>query len=148
MSAGMADVLGIVITVIGSAVIAPLVAFFIKWLSTKTDSEALLTALTEFGDVADGVVAGLQATLVTELREKSADGTLSKEDVAAIVKEGYTQFTDDLSSKSLAVLKKNATDIEGYIRRKIEKALSTAKSNGEITSSTADTVEVTDAPTE
>jgi len=143
MSAGMADVLGIVITVIGSAVIAPLVAFFIRWLSTKTDSEALLTALAEFGDVADGVVAGLEATLVYELRKKSADGTLSKEDVEEIVKIGYQQFLDDISSKSLAVLKKNATDIKGYVRRKIEKALGMAKAEGTIP---GDAPEVTDAP--
>jgi len=48
------------------------------------------------------------------------------------VKTGYQQFLDDLSKKSLTVLKKNATDIEGYIRRRIEKALGVAKAEGSV----------------
>ncbi len=120
------NVTEIVISIIGivfSAVIIPLTKAAFSWLKEKTRSEALLCAMDEAQAVADNVVASLQASLVEGLKEKSADGKLSADDVKMVAAKAFDMFVSDLSAKSLAVIAGSADDIGAYVRNLIESRL-------------------------
>lgn len=120
----------IVISIVGlvfSAVIIPLTKAAFSWMREKTRSEALLCALDEAEAVADSVVASLQANVVEGLKEKSADGKLSGDDVKMVAAKAFDMFVSDLSAKSLAVIADNADDISAYVRNLIEARLLAAK---------------------
>jgi len=126
------DFTEIVIAVIGlvfSAVLIPLIKAAFTWLKGKTQNEALIAALTEAETIAGNVVASLQATVVNGLKEKSADGKLSADDIKAVSEKAATMFLSDLSSQSLAVIQENADDITAYIKNLIEAKLAELKTN-------------------
>lgn len=106
-----------------SAVIIPLVKAAFAWLKGKTENEALKTALDEAQTVADTVVASLQQTVVQGLKEKSADGKLSADDAGELADKAVEMFLSDLSSKSLALIEKNADDIIAYAGNLLESRL-------------------------
>lgn len=123
----------IVITVVSllfTAVIAPLVRAALQWLKGRTRSEALKTALTEAQTVADNVVAGLEATVVTALKEKSEDGKLCADDARVVASMAVDAVLRDLSTQTLAVLKDNAEDISVYISNLIEARLARYQKQG------------------
>ncbi len=109
------------------AVIIPLVKAGFAWLKGKTQNEALIAALSEAEKVADQVVAGLQANVVEGLKEKSADGRLSADDIKEVSMRAFEMFVSDISNKSLEVLADKADDIEGYIKNLIESRLAAYK---------------------
>ena len=106
-----------------SAVVIPLVKAAFSWLKSKTENEALLAALGEAQTVADNVVAGLQQTVVQELKEKSADGKLSADDAREVADTAVEMFLNDISAKSQALIEKNADDIIAYMSRLMEARL-------------------------
>ena len=125
------DLTEIVVTMIGlvmSAVIVPLVRAAFVWLKGKTQNEALVSAIAEAEKVAEGVVAGLQATVVAGLKQKSTDGKLSADDAKEVAGMAVGMFLSDLSSRSLQVLEHNADDLSAFIRNMIEAKLAVLKS--------------------
>ena len=120
----------IVIALVGlvfSAVVIPLVKAALEWLKTKTQSEALKSALSEAQTVADNVVASLQSGVVDALKEKSEDGKLSAQEVNEVASAALDMFLDDISEQTLAVLEENADDITAYIGNLIEARLAQSK---------------------
>ena len=119
-----------IIGVVTATVIPILTKAAFAWLKEKAGliqeqklSTALVSALDEAEIVAGNVVAGLQATLVYQLREKSKDGTLSKKDVALITQTAFESFTSDISAKSYELLENNADNIMAAVGNLIEKKL-------------------------
>jgi len=116
----------IVIAAVGlvfSAVVIPLVKAAFAWIKEKTHNEALYAALDEAQTVADQVVAGLNATVVGELKAKSADGRLSVDEAKEVAQKALNMFLSDLSARSLAVLENNADDLAAYVRNLLEARL-------------------------
>lgn len=116
----------IVIAAVGlvfSAVVIPLVKAAFAWLKGKTQNEALLTALDEAKTVADSVVASLQATVVSGLKAKSADGKLGIDEAKEVARKALGMFLSDLSANSMAVLKNNADDLTAYVSNLLEARL-------------------------
>jgi hypothetical protein len=116
----------IVIAVVGlvfSAVVIPLIKAALAWIKEKTQNEALYTALDEAQAVADQVVAGLNATVVDELKAKSADGKLSADEAKEVAQKALNMFLSDLSARSLAVLENNADDLVAYVGHLLEARL-------------------------
>lgn len=112
-----------VVSLVFTAIIIPLVKAAFTWLKTKTESEALLTAITEAQTVAETVVMNLQQTVVEDLKAKSADGRLTADEISNIASMALEQFYSDISEKSLALLESHTDDIEAYIKRTIEAQL-------------------------
>lgn len=106
-----------------SVVIIPLVKAAFAWLMSKTENEAILTALDEARTVADNVVASLKVTLVDELKAKSSDGKLSAQDARDVAVKAKDMFLSDLSAKSLDVLSSSADDIAAYVSNLLEARL-------------------------
>ncbi len=106
-----------------SVVIIPLVKAAFTWLMSKTENEAMLTALGEARTVADNVVASLKATLVDSLKAKSTDGKLSADEAREVAAKAMTMFLSDLSAKSIEVLSGSADDITAYVSNLLEARL-------------------------
>jgi hypothetical protein len=120
------DVTQIIIAAIGlvfTGILIPLVKAAFAWLKEKTNSEVLLTAISEAEAVADQVVALLQANVVNGLKAKSEDGKLSADDIKTVAEQAFDMFVSDISAKSLAVITNNADDIAAYVRNLIEARL-------------------------
>jgi hypothetical protein len=116
----------IVIAAVGlvfSAVVLPLVKAAFTWLKSRTENEAVQTALDEAKTVADNVVASLKATMVDGLKAKSADKKLSAAEAQEVTKKAMRMFLSDLSQRSLEVLGSNADDISAYVGNLLEARL-------------------------
>jgi len=118
------------VSLIFTAVIAPLIRAAFGWLRTKTHSDALASALNEAQMVADNVVAGLEAGVVTAMKAKSEDGKLSVEEARAVAAMAGRQILRDLSQQTLAVIERNADDIGMYISNLIEGRLAKLSGKG------------------
>ena len=119
-----------IIGIVTATVIPILTKVAFAWLKEKAGliqeqklSTALVMALDEAEIVAGNVVAGLEATLVYQLREKSKDGTLSKEDIELITQTAFESFKSDISAKSYELLENNADNIMAAVGNLIEKKL-------------------------
>ena len=106
-----------------SVVIIPLVKAAFAWLMSRTENEAILTALGEARTVADNVVASLKATLVDGLKAKSTDGKLSADEAREVAEKAMTMFLSDLSARSAEVLSSNADDLTAYVSNLLEARL-------------------------
>ncbi len=106
-----------------SVVIIPLVKAAFAWLMSKTENEAILTALNEARTVADNVVASLKATLVDGLKAKSMDGKLSADEAREVAEKAMNMFISDLSARSAEVLSNNADDLTAYVSNLLEARL-------------------------
>jgi len=123
----------VIISIIGivtGVAIPVLTKVAFAWLKEKAGliqeqklSTALVMALDEAEIVAGNVVAGLEATLVKQLKEKSKDGTLSKKDIELITQTAFESFKSDISAKSYGLLENNADDIMAAVGNLIEKKL-------------------------
>lgn len=116
-----------VVSLMFSAIIIPLVRATFLWLRTKTQNEALESALGEAQMVADSVVASLQANVVDALKEKSTDEKLNLDDASEVADMAIDMFLSDISARSLAAIEQNADDIVAYIGNLIEARLFQAK---------------------
>jgi uncharacterized membrane protein YhiD involved in acid resistance len=120
------DLTEIVIAVVGlvfSAVIIPLTKAAFTWIKSKTENENIRMAIDEAQTVADNVTARLQVSIVDGLKEKSADGKLSKEDARSILDTAVDMVISDLSAGALRVIENNADDITDWLRNLIEARL-------------------------
>ncbi len=112
-----------VVGLLFSAVVIPLMKAVFEWIKGKTQNEALFAALDEAQTVADQVVAGLMATVVNDLKAKSADGKLGADEAKEVARQALDMFLSDLSARSLAVLENNADDIAAYVSHMLEARL-------------------------
>ena len=110
---------GLVLT----GVVIPLLNASFAWLRSKTQNEALSTALGEAQMVADNVVSSLKATVTDGLKAKSADGKLTAAEAKEVADMAVKQFLSDLSVRSLALIQEGADDITAYAGRLIEARL-------------------------
>ena len=120
------DLTQIVIAIIGlvfTGVLIPLSKAVFEWLKNKTQNEAIKAALNEAEIIAENVVMSLQQTVVDGLKEKSADGKLTTEEIRDVAEIAFDMFISDISSKSLEVIENNADDISTYIANLIESRL-------------------------
>lgn len=120
------DLTQIVIAIIGlvfTGVLIPLSKAGFEWLKNKTQNEAIKAALNEAEIIAENVVMSLQQTVVDGLKEKSADGKLTTEEIRDVAEIAFDMFISDISSKSLEVIENNADDISTYIANLIESRL-------------------------
>ncbi len=106
-----------------SVVIIPLVKTAFVWLKSKTENEALLTAITEAQSVADNVVASLQQNIVDGLKQESTDGKLSAGEAKDIMERAIDMFCSDISDGALRVIENNTESAAEYIRRLLESRL-------------------------
>ncbi len=106
-----------------TAVVIPLVKAAFVWLKSKTENEALLTAITEAQTVADNVVASLQQNVVDGLKASAADGKLSSDDAKNVMESAIKMFCMDVSDGALRLIENNTEDAAEYIRRLIEARL-------------------------
>lgn len=111
------------VSLLFTAIIVPLVKAGFVWLKSKTENEALLTAINEAQTVADSVVASLQQNIVGGLKESSTDGKLSPADASNVMESAIKMFCMDISDGALRVIENNADDAAEYIRRLIEARL-------------------------
>jgi hypothetical protein len=117
------DVLIALVPFVFAAIISPLIKAAFVWVKSKTENEAILTALNEASIVADNVVARLQAKVVNGLKENSADGKLSIDDAKNVMKQAIDMFCSDISQGALDLINKNADNAAEYIQNLIESRL-------------------------
>lgn len=110
-----------------TGVIIPIIKAGFVWLKSKTENEAILTAITEAQAVADNVVARLQANIVDGLKSASKDGKLSASDAENVMESAIKMFCMDISDGALNVIKNNADDAAEYIQSLIEARLAKLK---------------------
>jgi len=111
-----------------TGIITPLVKAAFTWLKSKTQNEAILTAITEAQSVADNVVASLQQNLVSGIKLKNKDGKLTGDDIKGITDTALNMFVSDISHGALSVIENNADDTTEYIKNLIEARLLKLKS--------------------
>lgn len=121
------DVVIACVSLLFTAIIIPLVRAGFVWLTGKAKNEAILTALKEAEKIADNVVASLQASVVDEMKAKSADGKLTWEEIAELSERAFNMFISDISWQTRDTLLANADDIEKYVRNLIEARLAEFK---------------------
>lgn len=117
------QVLITVITLVFTGVIIPVGKAFWVWLKSKTENEAVLTALSEAQAVADNVVASLQQNVVDGFKQAASDGKLSPEEGCNVMESAIKMFCMDISDGALNVIENNSDNAAEYIRRLIESRL-------------------------
>ncbi len=116
----------LLIAVVGllfTAVITPGIRAWFVWLRSRTENEAVLTAITEAQTVADNVVARLQANVVDGLKAASGDGKLSADEGKMIMEKAIKMFLADISDGAIAIINKNAKNAAEYITSLLEARL-------------------------
>ena len=103
-----------------------------NYLKTKTTNEIALNVIESINDGALTVVKALQQTLVDSIKEASADGKLTDDEIDEIREAALTKLKSTLSTQVLATLETTVTDVDGYLRDKIEAALVDAKASSPI----------------
>lgn len=127
MTIDLTEILIAIIGMVFLGVIIPAVKALIVWLKSKTKNEGLQAAFDEAGEVAENVIAGLNATIVKEMRAQSADGKLSKEDAKIVMDKAVEAFLSDVSTKTRETIEANADDMTAWIANLIEQRLTWVK---------------------
>lgn len=101
-------------------------------MKTKTKNEELKNLLDQLDDRAAKVVLVLEETIVKELREKTADGKLTKEDVEEIQAKSKEMMIQTLNEESVVLLENAIGDLENYFTILLEAALANLKDDKKI----------------
>lgn len=125
------------ISIIGTALVAWLIAQITSWLKAKTEKERAekqLNEINEYTKIANQTVSDLvdymNNTVVNEMKSLSEDGTLSDEDAAQIKTACKCKLYGALSEKSMEAMKNVYGNIDSIFDMWIENAVSMAKTNG------------------
>lgn len=88
----------------------------------KNEGERTLfeNALKDLHDTVEKTVVYTEQVIVKGLKEKSADGTLSKDDVISIGGSVLKQVLEQVSPDAKKVLEKNIVNLEDYVSKSIE----------------------------
>lgn len=111
------------------ALIGTLGAIITTKLATKTKMTNLSMALDQLKDAAKITVGELQQTVVTALKESSADGKLTGGQVALLRQDLITKTLEKLMVPTLKLLNGAATDIEAIITGVAEDYINNLKHN-------------------
>ena len=126
------DMTEIIIAIIGlvfTCIITPLITVAFKWIKSKTQNEALLTAISEAQTVATNVVANLQANVVDALKSANSDGKLTADEITEVKEKALNMFLSDLSQQSYNVINANADNIFMWVQNLMEAKLTALKGN-------------------
>ena len=115
------------IAIVFTGVIIPSAKAFFAWLVSKTKNEGLISAINEAQFVVDNVIANMQVNVVDALKEASADGKLTAEEIKQISSQSFDMFLSDISSKSLDTIMANADDVSEWVANLISSRLSLKK---------------------
>lgn len=134
------DVNTIILTIVSalaSALVAWLFSHLTSYLKAKSERERAkkkLEQLDYYSKIANKTIRELvdylNNTVVNELKEASADGTLTDEEAAAIKETCKNKLYGSLKDESLESLKSVYGDIDAIFDMWIENAVSAAKKSG------------------
>lgn len=98
-----------------------------KLLQARTQNELLNLSLRKLGDVVKTVSLEMQQTIMLEIRERSADGVLSREDMVAVKQAAIDKVCAFLGVNGVAVLGKamglTPSQALDFIQSKIEASI-------------------------
>ena len=110
---------GQLLPVIG-ALLVGLATWGISILKKKTDSEIAKNALGSVDQIVGAVVGRISQTTADVLKASAADGKLTEAQKAELKKIALTQINGLLTTEVSAAAAKSVTDLDAYIRQKIE----------------------------
>ena len=113
---------------IGTKVIMTLVLLLFSalftWLSSKLgkvkELESVNEALAQLADATETTVAMLQQTIVEDLKKKSEDGKLTKEEIADLNQQLLDVTKQQLSESAMQVIESAGMDLNTIIANKGE----------------------------
>lgn len=126
------------VTIVGTALVAWLIAQITSWLKAKTEKERAekqLNEITKYTEIANQTVVELvdymNNTIVNEMKSLSDDGTLSEEESEQIKTACKCKLYGSLSDKSMEAMKTvYGNNVDSIFDMWIENAVSMAKANG------------------
>jgi hypothetical protein len=108
--------------------------YVVNFLSAKASGvknevarESLVAALMEAQRVAIDAINYVKQTLTDELKKKSADGKLTKEEAEQALEAAKEYFLTHLSANALSILTAGLDPIEDWVTQFIESKLSATK---------------------
>ncbi|MCK9479871.1 MAG: hypothetical protein M0R40_10305 [Firmicutes bacterium] len=113
------------IGIVFTGAIIPLVKAGIQWLRSKSNSEAIRSALDEAERIAEKTVLNLQQTMVDGLKDA---GEFTSEKAKEVMELAFQNFINDISQETFKTLTNNVESIEQYVRSLIEARLYAMKS--------------------
>jgi hypothetical protein len=111
-----------VLPVLGSTILT-LGTYGVTLLNKRLKNEQIRQALDVLSKVVTRVVQNLNQTLVPEIRAKSTDGVLSKEDVQAIKGKAMSLIQSQVQTELLSLLEKSGIDVDSLINTEIESSV-------------------------
>lgn len=102
-----------------------------KYLATKTDNELLKGAEDKVINFFIARIKNQQANVVKGIKEKLADGKITKDEAKALLTDiGKSTLNDaksEINSKVFSIIGKEYTDIDAYLRDKLETVIEEIK---------------------
>lgn len=125
------EALTVTLMTAGLAVIIAVLGIVFSFLRAKNKELAARTSNTKFfnivsvvTDTVDDVLEGMHDTLVAELKEKTADGNLTEEEVVEIVNNVKEKVGEILSENlKLDFIKDFVDDWDGWLEAKVRAAI-------------------------
>jgi len=112
-------------------IMAILSTIVFPYILGKVKDQRLQTALGELLNNVGGVVARLQNTVVEGMKEKSADGKLSKEDIKFLTDEVVNKAKEITPDAMLKTIENSKVDILSYIMEHLDEILDVVKATKE-----------------
>ncbi len=92
----------------------------IKKINNETERNLFQNALEDFHDIVIKTVTHAEQVTVKELKAKSEDGKLTKEDMVEVSKEVLNSVLNSIAPEVKNILAKNINDLEQYAVNAIE----------------------------
>ena len=99
----------------------------IKQIKQVTKNQTVKNALDSIEDTVADVVVYLKTTTVTQIKEASADGKLTKDEINDIVGQAKRRILAIISEDSLLILNDVIDDVDAWLENKIEKHVDLTK---------------------
>jgi len=99
-----------------------------KYAATKTTNALVDNALTRVSHTVETVVDGLTQTMVTSMKEKTADGRLTTEEALLLKSEALNSVKQQLPAAIQDNAKLGVNNLDTFIKTKIEQAVLNQKS--------------------
>ncbi len=99
----------------------------IKQIKQLTKNQTVKNALDSIDDTVADVVVYLKTTTVSQIKEASADGKLTKEEIADIINQAKCRILAIVSEDSLLILQEVVDDVDAWLENKIEKHVDLTK---------------------
>lgn len=99
----------------------------IRLVKKMTKNETVNNALQRIEDTIADVVVFCKTTMVDQIKEASADGKLTKEEIDAIVETAKHRIFTIVKEDSLLILHDVVNDVDAWVENKIEKHVELSK---------------------